>query len=114
MDPLSPLTESDIHDRQLPEDIGKRWKKLAPKLGFNKPAVDAIQSENQSDRERCIDLLVQWMEKEGQQGATAGKLAAGLTSIGLQSLADRLIGMRNKFVVGSGPCTEGFPPSAKK
>ena len=93
LDPLYPLTESDIHDRQLPEDIGKRWKELGRKLGFKEGLIDAIHSENDSYKDRCIKLLVRWMEKEGEKGATAAKLAAALTSIGLQSLADRLIGM---------------------
>lgn len=92
LDPLYPLTESDIHDRQLPEGIGMRWKNLARKLGFRESFIEVIYNENDSCNDRCIKLLVRWMEKEGHQGATAGKLATALKAIGLQSLADRLIG----------------------
>lgn len=90
---LHQLTESDINNRQLPDDIGKRWKNLARKLGFKKAIIDAIESENGSNSECCFDLLVRWIEKEGEHRATAQKLATALTSIGLQILADRLIGM---------------------
>ncbi|XP_078367315.1 uncharacterized protein LOC144651254 isoform X2 [Oculina patagonica] len=93
--PLYGLTESDIHTRQLPDDIGKRWKDLARELGFKKALIDAIENENDSYKERCFDLLVRWLEKEGEQGATAEKLATALTSIGLQNLADRLIYQSN-------------------
>ncbi|KAL9974447.1 hypothetical protein ACROYT_G011478 [Oculina patagonica] len=93
--PLYQLTESDINNCQLPDDVGKRWKDLARKLGFKKALIDAIENENESYKERCFDLLVRWIEKEGEQGATAEKLATALTSIGLQILADRLIGPLN-------------------
>ncbi|PFX34635.1 uncharacterized protein LOC111323928 [Stylophora pistillata] len=92
LDPIHPLTEPDIHDQQLPEGIGMRWKDLARKLGFKESLIEVIHSENDSCNDRCIKLLVRWMEKEGHQGATAGKLAAALKATGLQSLADRLIG----------------------
>ena len=91
--PLCQLTESDINRSRLPSDIGKKWKKLGRELEFKKTTIDAIDNENDSYSERCFDLLVRWLQKEGQQGATAGKLATALTNIGLQILADRLIGM---------------------
>ncbi len=90
--PLYQLTESEINNRQLPDNIGKRWKDLARELGFKKALIDAIEYENESYKERCFDLLVRWIEKEGEQGASAEKLATALTNIGLQILADRLIG----------------------
>ena len=97
LDPLYSLTESDIHDRQLPEGIGARWKDLARKLGFKERSIEVIERENCSYHDRCIKLLVRWMEKGGQHGATAGKLAEALKAIELQSLADRLIGILNFF-----------------
>ena len=36
---------------------------------------------------------MKWIEQEGEQGATREKLATALTNIGLQNLADSLIGM---------------------
>ena len=97
LDPLYSLTESDIHDRQLPEGIGARWKDLARKLGFKERSIEAIEKEHCTCHDRCIKLLVLWMEKGGQHGATAGKLAVALKAIDLQSLADRLTGILNFF-----------------
>ncbi|XP_027047341.1 uncharacterized protein LOC113675027 isoform X2 [Pocillopora damicornis] len=95
LDPCHPLTESDVYERGLHEDIGTRWMELARKLGFQKSVIDSIKSDNPSEKERCVDLLVQWMEKEGRDEATAGKLAEALTDIGLKTLAEKLLGPLN-------------------
>jgi len=87
------LTEQEIHSRRLPDDIGTRWRDLARELGFKEAFITATESEKDSNKECCITILVKWMEKEGEQGATRGKLAIALTNIGLQNLAKRLIGM---------------------
>ena len=92
LDPCHPLTESDVYESGLHEDIGTRWMELARKLGFQKSVIDSIKSDNPSEKERCVDLLVKWMEKEGRDEATAGKLAEALTDIGLKTLAEKLLG----------------------
>ena len=66
---------------------------MARELGFKEASITAIESEKVSNKECCIALLVKWMVKEGQHGATCEKLATALTNIGLQNLADTLIGM---------------------
>ena len=65
---------------------------MARQLGFKEELINSIQDEKDSNKERCIAVLVKWMEREGQQG-TCEKLATALASIGLQNLAERLIGM---------------------
>lgn len=85
LDPCHSLTESDVYERGLHEDIGTRWMELARKLGFQKSVIDSIKSDNPSEKERCIDLLFQGMEKQGRNGATAGKLANALTETGLKT-----------------------------
>ena len=87
------LTEGEIHSRRLPDDIGTRWKDLARELGFKEAFIASTDSDKDCNKERCIALLVKWMEQEGEQGATREKLATALINIGLQNLADRLIGM---------------------
>ena len=96
LDPLQPLTEALVHERNLHEDIGSRWKELARNLGFKRVVVEAIQNENQQESERSFHLLVRWIEREGQEGATAGKLADALKKTELKNLAERLIGMCHK------------------
>lgn len=95
LDPLQPLTEALVHERNLHEDIGSRWKELARNLGFKRVVVEAIQNENQKESERSFHLLVRWIEREGQEGATAGKLADALKKTELKNLAERLIGPSN-------------------
>jgi len=90
---LHRLTEHEIHSRRLPDDIGTRWEDLARELGFKEACITATESDKDCNKECCIALLVKWMEKEGEKGATREKLATALTNIGLQTLADRLIGM---------------------
>jgi len=85
LQPLYRLTETDIHSRYLPHDIGTRWKDLARELGFKEAFIDAIKSEKDSNKECCIALLVKWMETEGEQG-TCEKLATALANIGLLKL----------------------------
>ena len=58
--------------------------------------MEAIQNENQKESERSFHLLVRWIEREGQEGATAGKLADALKKTELKNLAERLIGMCHK------------------
>ena len=66
---------------------------MARELGFNEAFIITTESDKGCNKECCIALLVKWMEREGQQGATREALATALTNIGLQNLADRLIGM---------------------
>ena len=87
------LTESEIHNRRLPDDIGTKWKDLARELGFKEAIITATESDKDCNKECCIALLVKWIGQEGEQGATREKLASALTNIGLQNLADSLIGM---------------------
>ena len=87
------LTESDIHRHHLPDDIAARWKDLARELEFKETFITNIESDKVSNKECCIALLVKWMEREGEEGATCETLATALANIGLQNLADRLIGM---------------------
>jgi len=85
------LTEYDIHVRQLPDNIGVKWKDLGRGLGFLEATIEAIEKEKGSfTKECCILLLVRWLRQKGKD-ATAGKLADALTRIGLKNFADKLI-----------------------
>ena len=92
LDPRHPSTETDVYERRRHEDIGKIWVDLVGESDFNKSVIDSIKSHNLSEKERCIDLSVQWMEKEGMDGTTASKLANVLTETGLKTLAENLLG----------------------
>ena len=46
--PSHQLTESDIHESQLAEQIGLKWKDLARELGFLRSTIDMIENEKLS------------------------------------------------------------------
>ena len=97
------LTEYEIHSRRLPDDIGTRWKDLARELGFKEAFINATESDKDCNKECCIALLVKWMGQEGEGGATREKLGTALTNIGLQTVADKLIGMWSRLCIKPKP-----------
>lgn len=87
------MTEDIMHTLRLPDRIGKRWKDLARNLKFTETDVGTIESDKGSTKECCIELLaVRWMKQEGED-ATVERLAEGLTTIGLKSVAEILLGV---------------------
>lgn len=87
------MTEDIMHRLRLPDRIGKRWKDLARNLKFTETDVGTIESDKGSTKECCIELLaVRWMKQEGED-ATVERLAEGLTTIGLKSVAEILLGV---------------------
>ena len=91
LDPSHQLTEGTIHERQLPEHVGDRWRDLARALGYNQSSIDTIETDKGSrTKECCIAVLVRWMGREGRN-ATVGNLAEALIKIELKSVADKLM-----------------------
>ncbi|KAL9974443.1 hypothetical protein ACROYT_G011474 [Oculina patagonica] len=91
LNPSHQLTEDIIHENQLPEYIGNRWRDLARALTFNQANIDAIEKDKGSCiKECCITVLVRWMGREGRD-ATIGKLADALKKIELKNVADKLM-----------------------
>ncbi|PFX24325.1 Tumor necrosis factor receptor superfamily member 10A [Stylophora pistillata] len=91
LDPNVGMTESIIHEYQLPKLIGpEKWRDLARMLDFSQNDIDAIQAEKIScPKECCIAVLVKWIHRKGRE-ATVGKLADALIKIELKSVADKL------------------------
>ena len=98
MGPDVPLKELDIHEKQLAEQTGPKWKDLARHrtFGFSEAIIENIQMKNGGhkvdNKECCIAVIVRWMRRDGKD-ATAGKLAEALKEIGLKLVAEDLIGM---------------------
>ena len=85
------MSESDLHNYELPYGIGVKWKYLARALGYFEQCIDAIEEEKcHCAKECCIKVLVLWMNEKGDE-ATAARLADALRRIGLKKLADVLI-----------------------
>ena len=85
------MTESDIHESHLTEQIGLKWKDLARELGFLPSTIDIIEKEKLwCPKECCIELLVRWMRQHGTE-ATVGKLTEALEKLELRNVANNLI-----------------------
>ena len=102
LDPSHKLTESDIHESHLPEQIGLKWKDLARELGFVQSTIDIIENEKLlKTKECCLELLVRWMRQNGSE-ATVGKLKESLEKVELKNVADNLIsGKQDMFLFSS-------------
>ena len=100
LDPYHQLTESDIHESQLAEQIGLKWKDLARELGFLQSTIDMIEKEKlYCNKECCIELLVRWKRQNGTE-ATVGKLKKALEKVELKNVADNLIsGKQEMFFI---------------
>ena len=100
LDPCHQLTESDIHESQLAEQIGLKWKDLARELGFLQSTIDMIEKEKlYCNKECCIELLVRWRRQNGTE-ATVGKLKKALEKVELKNVADNLIsGKQEMFFI---------------
>ena len=91
LDPSHQLTESDIHESHLPEQIGLKWKDLARELGFIQSTIDMIENEKlHCNEECCIELLARWRRQNGTE-ATVGKLKEALEKIELKNVGENLI-----------------------
>ncbi|XP_006888777.1 PREDICTED: receptor-interacting serine/threonine-protein kinase 1 [Elephantulus edwardii] len=71
---------TDKHLDPVRENLGKQWKKCARKLGFTEPQIDEIDHDYERDglREKVYQMLQKWLMKEGNRGATVGKLTYAL------------------------------------
>ena len=91
LNPSHQLTEDILHQYQLPEQIGDRWRDLARAFGYSEAIIDATEKDKGSfTKECCIAILVRWMGREGRD-ATVGKLAEALIKIELKNLAETLM-----------------------
>ena len=90
------MKERDIHDYQLPDKIGGKWKDLARALDssdYCQANINRIQKEQGgSTKECCIEVLMRWRGRKGQN-ATVEKLAEALKRAQLRNIADELMFM---------------------
>eukprot|EP00058_Branchiostoma_floridae_P021329 XP_002606819.1 hypothetical protein BRAFLDRAFT_82460 [Branchiostoma floridae] len=75
------------------EEVSSDWKDLAFHLDFRRSDTDNIESRNRDDKSRCMDLLEEWLKRNGER-ATIEVLMEALSEAKLQSTVDSL---RNKY-----------------
>lgn len=71
---------TDKHLDPIRDNVGKPWKNLARKLGFTQSQIDEIDHDYERDglKEKVYQMLQKWLMREGNKGATVGKLAQAL------------------------------------
>ncbi|CAH1233904.1 NLRP3 [Branchiostoma lanceolatum] len=77
----------------IKEKVSSDWKDLAFHLGFEQPDIDNIDGRNRDDKSRCMDLLEEWLKRNGER-ATIEVLMEALSEANLQSVVD---GLRKEF-----------------
>ncbi|XP_078598194.1 NLR family CARD domain-containing protein 4-like [Branchiostoma floridae x Branchiostoma japonicum] len=75
------------------ENVSSDWKDLAFHLGLEQPDIDNIEGRNRDDKSRCMDLLEEWLKRNGER-ATIEVLMEALSEANLQSVVD---GLRRKL-----------------
>lgn len=90
-DNTSSLT--DVHLNPVRENLGKHWKNCARKLGFTESQIDEIDHDYERDglKEKVYQMLQKWLMREGNKGATVGKLALALHQCSRIDLLNTLI-----------------------
>ncbi|CAH1256272.1 NLRP3 [Branchiostoma lanceolatum] len=73
----------------IKEGVSSDWKDLAFHLGFGRADIDNIAGRNRDDKSRCMDLLEEWLKRNGER-ATIEALVDALSEANLQSTVDRL------------------------
>ncbi|KAM5156655.1 receptor-interacting serine/threonine-protein kinase 1 isoform 2-T2 [Mantella aurantiaca] len=83
----------------LRENLSRKWKEFARKVGFREPDIDEIDHDYERDglKEKVFQVLHKWQMKEGSKNATVGKIAKALKEMGEKDLLNQLIQL-NKTV----------------
>ncbi|XP_043818508.1 receptor-interacting serine/threonine-protein kinase 1 [Dromiciops gliroides] len=70
----------DKHLDPVRDNLGRIWKNLARRLGFTESQIDEIDHDYDRDglREKVYQMFQKWLMREGNKGATVGKLARAL------------------------------------
>ncbi|XP_066290509.1 NLR family CARD domain-containing protein 4-like [Branchiostoma lanceolatum] len=77
----------------IKEKVSSDWKDLAFHLEFEQPDIDNIDGRNRDDKSRCMDLLEEWVKRNGER-ATIEVLMEALSEATLQNVVD---GLRKKL-----------------
>lgn len=83
----------DKHLDPVRENLGRSWKSCARKLGFSESQIDEIDHDYERDglKEKVYQMLQKWLMREGNKGATVGKLAYALYQCARIDLLNSLV-----------------------
>ncbi|XP_001510675.2 receptor-interacting serine/threonine-protein kinase 1 isoform X1 [Ornithorhynchus anatinus] len=91
----NPSSLLDEHLHPVRENLAKQWKNCARQLGFTEAQIDEIDHDYERDglKEKVYQMLQKWLMREGNKGATVGKLAKALYECKRIDLLNGLIRM---------------------
>ncbi|KAG8133266.1 hypothetical protein E2320_011079 [Naja naja] len=92
----SPPASADYYTEEYQkifDNLAKKWKHCARKLGFSDPELDEIDHDYERDglKEKVYQMIQRWLMKEGTKGATVGKLARALFACDRRDLLNSFI-----------------------
>ncbi|XP_068959683.1 receptor-interacting serine/threonine-protein kinase 1 isoform X2 [Petaurus breviceps papuanus] len=84
---------TDKHLDPVRDNLGRIWKKCARRLGFTESQIDEIDHDYDRDglKEKVYQMIQKWLMREGNKGATVGKLARALYECQRTDLLNTLI-----------------------
>nr|KAF6507666.1 receptor interacting serine/threonine kinase 1 [Rousettus aegyptiacus] len=84
---------TDKHLDPVRENLGRSWKRCARKLGISESQIDEIDHDYERDglKEKVYQMLQKWLMREGNKGATVGKLAYALYQCARTDLLNALV-----------------------
>ncbi|CAH1249893.1 Hypp8710 [Branchiostoma lanceolatum] len=86
--------------------VSSDWRDLAFCLGFERGDIRNIAGRNQDDKSRCMDLLEEWLERNGER-ATIEVMMKALSDIELKSTVD---GLKKRYPELSLCCSDAVLP----
>ncbi|KAM9308283.1 receptor-interacting serine/threonine-protein kinase 1 [Gastrophryne carolinensis] len=84
---------SDNQIQLLRENLSKKWKEFARRVGFSEPEIDEIDYDYERDglKEKVVQMLYRWQMKEGTKNATVGKVVRALHYLDETDLLNKLL-----------------------
>ncbi|XP_038053586.1 uncharacterized protein LOC119726041 [Patiria miniata] len=79
--------DDDQFFRDLASKAESSWEKLARSLGYGEDEIRQIQTTNQDDKERSLQMLLSWWRKQANRKEGFQSLSDALNSIGRAELA---------------------------
>ncbi|XP_073406232.1 receptor-interacting serine/threonine-protein kinase 1 isoform X2 [Dendrobates tinctorius] len=84
---------NDSQMQLLRDNLARKWKAFARKVGLHQPEIEEIDHDWERDglKEKVYQMLYKWQMKEGSKNITVGKVASALCELRHTELLNQLI-----------------------
>ncbi|XP_069586840.1 receptor-interacting serine/threonine-protein kinase 1 isoform X2 [Ranitomeya imitator] len=84
---------NDSQMQLLRDNLARKWKEFARKVGLRQPEIEEIDHDWERDglKEKVYQMLYKWQMKEGSKNITVGKVASALCELKDTDLLNQLI-----------------------